>query len=280
MNRHLSKSPLGKRTPQQNNNQHNSMLYSIVTVHFNDLTGLARTLASVRNQTFDDYEQIIIDGGTRNFHELTASIGIHEKCHVVSESDDGIYDAMNKGLSLAKGDYVIFLNAGDTFFDKEVLHKVSACINTRAQPDMIYGNTEEITTAGLRYIKLARSWKFAFWTTPTRQQSIFLKRQKIKHTLRKKYTVVADVGFVYEFIKNCGPDFKPVKMDTTISSFEQGGYSHKNDWLVAKEGWSLRREVMNYDPIRTFSIVAVHGLARIARRFSSSIMKYKRRRIS
>lgn len=253
------------------------MLYSIVTVHFNDLAGLARTLTSVRNQTFIDYEQIVIDGGTKDFHEKVRPLGIHEKCHVVSERDDGIYDAMNKGLSLAKGDYVIFLNAGDTFFNEYVLDRVTTQIQAGALPDIIYGNTEEITTSGERYIKQARSWKFAFWTTPTRQQSIFFKRSKIRQPLRIQYSVIADVGFVYEFIKGCGTDFNPLILDMAISSFEQGGFSHKNDWLVAKEGWHLRREIMNYDPFRSLSIVLVHGMARITRRFLSSIKAYLKR---
>ena len=101
------------------------MLFSIITVTYNAREALEVTTESVRNQTFGDWEHLIIDGasadGTVEFAreyaaEVNASSGI-EKVKVLSERDKGLYDAMNKGLERAQGKYVIFLNAGDTFHD-------------------------------------------------------------------------------------------------------------------------------------------------------------------
>jgi glycosyltransferase involved in cell wall biosynthesis len=103
---------------------------SIITVCRNALPGLQRTRDSVRQQSCRDFEWIIIDGdstdGTREFLEKIAP----ETDHVVSEPDSGIYDAMNKGLQIATGERVWFMNAGDTFYDSKSLAAVAAIPDT------------------------------------------------------------------------------------------------------------------------------------------------------
>ena len=86
------------------------MLYSIITINFNNCDGLRRTIESVVNQTNDNYEYIVIDGGSTD-----GSVDVIQKysdriSYWVSEKDDGIYNAMNKGVRHAHGDYCLFLN--------------------------------------------------------------------------------------------------------------------------------------------------------------------------
>ena len=101
------------------------MKYSIITVNYNNKEGLRRTIESVIHQTFHDYEFIIIDGGSTDgsmdvLKEYDAQIN-----YWVSEPDSGIYNAMNKGIAKAKGEYLNFMNSGDCFYTADVLEKVS-----------------------------------------------------------------------------------------------------------------------------------------------------------
>lgn len=97
---------------------------SIITINFNNQSGLCKTVVSVISQTYRDYEYIVIDGGSSD--DSIKVIIEHEKKinYWVSEKDNGVYHAMNKGISQAQGDYLLFLNSGDFFCDSFVLENV------------------------------------------------------------------------------------------------------------------------------------------------------------
>lgn len=98
---------------------------SVVTVTWNDLAGLSRTVESLRSQTSRDFEHVVVDGGSTD--GSLAWLAEHPACtrsHVISEPDDGIYDAMNKGTKAATGELITFLNAGDVYAASDVLTRV------------------------------------------------------------------------------------------------------------------------------------------------------------
>ncbi|MCR5077584.1 MAG: glycosyltransferase [Prevotella sp.] len=110
---------------------------TVITVCYNAASLLRRTIRSVADQQYDKIEYIIVDGGST---DETKEIIRHNAACITrwtSEPDHGIYDAMNKGVAMSTGDWVIFLNAGDTFADKDVLQKVFA---EHKQADVIYGD--------------------------------------------------------------------------------------------------------------------------------------------
>lgn len=116
-------------------------LFSIITVTFNSVKNLKHTIESVKCQTFSDYEYIIIDGASSD-NTLSFIDTVKTSCFkILSETDEGIYDAMNKGLDLAKGEYVLFLNAGDTFHSNSILLKVADIVKEYNYPGIIYGQT-------------------------------------------------------------------------------------------------------------------------------------------
>lgn len=123
-------------------------LFSIITVCYNSADELERTIASVDSQSYKYYEHIIIDGASadRTPKVLAASASVSRI--VVSEPDKGIYDAMNKGLGQACGDYLIFLNAGDTFRDSETLQTYVTCVEKDNKPGIIYGQTMLVDAHG------------------------------------------------------------------------------------------------------------------------------------
>lgn len=115
------------------------MKYSIITINLNNSAGLRKTIESVVNQTFQDFEYIIIDGGSTD-----ASVDIIKEYssridYWVSEPDRGIYNAMNKGIVQAHGDYINFMNSGDCFYDNNVLNDVSYYLNY----DVVLGKYEK-----------------------------------------------------------------------------------------------------------------------------------------
>lgn len=113
------------------------MKLSIITINFNNREGLRKTIESVVPQTFKDFEWIVIDGGsTDGSRELIVQYSDHF-VYWVSEPDKGIYHAMNKGIKVANGDYVFFLNSGDWFCDNQVLDNV---FSRKTQADIVIGN--------------------------------------------------------------------------------------------------------------------------------------------
>ena len=114
----------------------NQPKFSVITVCLNEEAGLGATCESVVGQRFKDFEWIVIDGGsTDGTLEILKEYG-DSLTHLVSESDGGIYDAMNKGVAKASGEYLVFMNGGDCFASAEVLDRVAAA----PRCDLIYGD--------------------------------------------------------------------------------------------------------------------------------------------
>jgi len=118
----------------------NSPLISIVTVVYNDAKGLEKTIQSVLSQSYNNIEYIIIDGGSTD--GTVEVIKRHKKSISmwISEADKGIYDAMNKGIKLAKGRWINFMNARDIFYNQDVLSNIFLHKNYPSNTAVIYGD--------------------------------------------------------------------------------------------------------------------------------------------
>ena len=119
-----------------------SPLFSIITVTYNAEDTLPATLASVAEQTFRDYEHLIVDGASKDHTLELPRKTANDRTRIVSEPDRVIYDAMNKGMSMAKGKYYIFLNAGDAFHSAETLAGIAEAIKQNDYPGVVYGQTQ------------------------------------------------------------------------------------------------------------------------------------------
>ncbi|MCI9607948.1 MAG: glycosyltransferase [Muribaculaceae bacterium] len=116
-------------------------LFSIITVTYNAENTLPATVDSVRQQTFTDYEHLVIDGKSKD-RTVEIATDAHPRIKVTSEPDSGLYDAMNKGLDRACGKYLIFLNAGDSFHSPDTLAKIADAIIANNYPGIVYGQTD------------------------------------------------------------------------------------------------------------------------------------------
>ena len=145
------------------------MKISIITVTYNAASVLQRTLDSVKGQSYQQIEHLIIDGASKD-DTISMVEAYKAQCPyevvVLSEPDKGLYDAMNKGLRLATGDYLVFLNAGDTLHANDNLETIVSSLQTvNKQPGVIYGDTA-ITDGEGKFLYLRRlrppkqlSWK-------------------------------------------------------------------------------------------------------------------------
>lgn len=167
--------------------------FSIITVTFNAEAAVEVTLKSVREQTYPFIEHIIIDGASTD-----NTLSVIEKykdriARVVSEPDKGLYDAMNKGISLATGDYLCFLNAGDAFHESTTLQKLQAANQERA--DIIYGETA-VVNADRQFLHMRKhkapeklTWKSFRQGMLVCHQAFFVKRSMAEpYDLQYRYS--------------------------------------------------------------------------------------------
>jgi len=174
------------------------MKLSIITINYNNRDGLERTARSIVEQTFRDYEWIVIDGGSTDgsqdiMEEYSSHIAIG-----VSERDGGIYDAMNKGLERASGEYVQFLNSGDSFINRDVLERV---FTDNLLADVNYGDQWCVLDGSIiekRRYPVTMDLRFLF-RAPLGHQASFIKTSLAKaNPYRVKYTISADRAFFIE----------------------------------------------------------------------------------
>ena len=127
------------------------LLFSIVTISFNEVRTIETTLCSVLNQTCNCYEYIVIDGGSTDGTSNIIEKYSDKIDYYISEKDQGIFDAMNKGLSYASGRFVLFMNAGDKFSDVCILEKIAKL--DLLKYNFLYGDTLHQTKKGIKYYK-------------------------------------------------------------------------------------------------------------------------------
>lgn len=119
---------------------------SIITINSNDSRGLRKTIESVINQTFSDFEYIVIDGDSSDGSKELLEIYKNKITYSISEPDSGIYNAMNKGIKIAKGEYLLFLNSGDSLLESSTLTKVANRLDGNAAiyyGDLVYFNKKK-----------------------------------------------------------------------------------------------------------------------------------------
>ena len=210
------------------------MKFSIITVNYNNCKGLIKTIESVINQTCTDYEYIIIDGGS---NDGSAEVIKEYSDHItywVSERDKGVYNAMNKGIAQAKGDYVNFMNSGDVFYSHDTLEKVSHQMD---DSDFVIGKDynqdpetgEVFTTILPSRISMAALY---MWTLP--HQSAFIRRTLFNHSLYDEtLQIVADWKFYLD--KIVYEDKKVHLLDLAICKREQEGISISQASITVEE---------------------------------------------
>jgi glycosyltransferase involved in cell wall biosynthesis len=262
---------------------------SIITVNFNDANGLQKTIESVIAQSFSDFEYIIIDGGSSDNSANVIKQYENRITYWISEPDKGVYNAMNKGILQAKGEYCLFLNSGDTFYSDTVLEKV---FNTNYIEDIITGNflkqypKNAIVDKGHAYDR-AKEGKsltlFDFFISNIPHQATFIKRKLFDRygLYDENYKIVSDWLFFLKTIVWEGVKVKYI--DTTIACFNMEGISNVNITLHVLERRKILEELLppailadydyfekiNADFHRLFKCKSLHYLAQLINKIAT-----------
>lgn len=252
-------------------------MFSVVSVTRNDCAGLRKTYDSlIAQEGAPSFEWIVIDGAsTDGTVEFLKSLSPAFPVDWISEPDQGIYDAMNKGQRRSRGDYLLFLNGGDALADESVLCKVAE--NGVAKgADFIYGDALESTPDGALLYKKARSARRAWWGMFTHHQAMFYRRSSVDGLLYDlRFPIGADYAYTLEAL---GRARKTVMLPFVICIFEQGGASSQSVSSGLRDQWRIRRDVMGMSwPFRAL-IWALKVTFLLSRRWAPNL--YRRIRFS
>ncbi len=215
--------------------------FSIITVTYNAAAVLDDTIQSVLTQSYKNVEYLIIDGGsTDGTMEIVEGYG---NCiqTVISEPDKGLYDAMNKGMKLATGDYLCFLNAGDCLHEDDTLQRMVHSIQGSEFPDILYGETAIVDIQGhfLRMRRLSAPKKLT-WKSFKHGMLVCHQAFFVRHTLLEPYDLhyrySADFDWCIRMLKKARLVFNT---HLTIIDYLDEGLTTRNRMASLKERFRI-----------------------------------------
>lgn len=228
------------------------MKISVITVCKNEVKTIESTILSVINQTYKDIEYIVVDGNSTDGTKTILNKYRKKIKVLISGKDHGIYDAMNKGISKSSGDWVYFLNAGDTFYNKNILKRVTYEFNKLTNEDIFYGNIIAVKNGIKRKDVFDKVNRRYLIKNTICHQAMFTKRDLYKKygLFSNKYLISADYEWLIRmlFINNVKKRYANI----TISVHSLDG--------VSNEIKSRRRVLAEYSEIRdkyftTFEVI-------------------------
>lgn len=234
----------------------NKPLFSIITVTYNAQDVIEPTLRSVQSQSYKNFEYLLIDGASKDATVKKATDSGINFAHLVSEPDKGLYDAMNKGMSLATGEYLCFLNAGDTFHSSDTLQRIAEVVEKCAlRPDVLYGETA-VVDSNRQFVRMRRLKAPARLTWKSFKQGMlvchqaFYARRAIAPQYDLAYRYSADVDWCIKVMKNSK---QLINVNFTVADYLQNGLSLQNHraslmerFRVMRNHYGLFSTVMNH----------------------------------
>src|ERR1700743_2328493 len=216
-------------------------ILSVITIVYNNVKDIERTILSVIGQTYHNIEYIVVDGLSTD--GTLAVINKYESriARIISEKDEGIYDAMNKGLAAAKGDYVIFMNSGDEFFDADT---VAAVFASADDADIYYGETERIDAGGQslgqRRHKAPKKfdWRSFRYGMSVSHQAIYIKRA-LTEPYDRQYQLSADIDWILRIAKKAKTI---VNVNRYVAKYLVGGMSKKKHRQSLSERFHIMKK--------------------------------------
>jgi glycosyltransferase involved in cell wall biosynthesis len=182
------------------------MKISIITPTFNVENSIIETLISISSQNYTNFEHIIIDGqSTDGTSEIIKNYKLHNLIYV-SEADNGLYDAINKGVNLATGDIIGILNADDRYYSSETLDLLCEAFKNNPEVDCVYGNLEFVNGSK----KVVRKWRSKSFISGLFEKSwtpahpTFYCRKKVYEELKEykvNYEIASDADFMYRALE-------------------------------------------------------------------------------
>jgi glycosyltransferase involved in cell wall biosynthesis len=211
---------------------------SVITIVYNNVEDIGRTMLSVLNQSYPHIEYIIVDGGSTDGTIEVINKYKSRLSKFISEKDEGIYDAMNKGLALAGGEYVLFMNSGDEIYDADTVKKV---FGTEAGADIYYGETEMYDNQGRSLGKRrheapdAFTWRSFRYGMSISHQAIYIRRS-ITEPFDLNYHLSSDIDWIIRAAKKAD---RIVNVRMYVAKYLVGGMSKKRHRQSLKERFNI-----------------------------------------
>lgn len=240
------------------------MKLSIITINYNNKAGLQKTIDSVVSQTFKDFEWIIIDGGSTDGSKELIEQYSQYITYWVSEPDKGIYNAMNKGIIKANGDYLLFLNSGDSLVEKKTLYHI---FRDNHNEEILYGNIiydNEIKTKNIGFHSNNLTLLDLFKGNMPHQASLIKKKLFDSYGLYdERIKISADWKFflITIIINKCSVKY----LNVDVSYFDTTGYSFNSKPIWMKERIEIIKDLFPHYIIEDYQ----HNL------YTDEIRKYK-----
>lgn len=258
---------------------------SIITINLNNARGLRKTIESVLNQSFTDFEYIIIDGGSSDTSVEIIKEYQEKITYWISEPDAGIYNAMNKGIDKAKGEYCLFLNSGDELYSNEIIKEVFR-LEKISGYDIIYGNlARTFPDSSTDIIKMPEHITLQFLLNATLCHPVtFIKRELFSRfgKYREDLQIVSDWAFFLRVI--IFANTSQIHVDKIISNFRMDGLSSaiSNQSLLYNEREKVINESFSkdlltictsYDKYKKFHSKRVFSIFRKIKKYFLKISK-------
>jgi glycosyltransferase involved in cell wall biosynthesis len=225
---------------------------SVITIVYNDVKNIEHTLLSVLQQTYTNIEYIVIDGNSNDGTTEIIKRYQNRIAKFICEKDEGIYDAMNKGLAISTGDYVLFMNSGDEFYAPDTVENVFASAD---DADIYYGETEMIDSnrqsLGKRRHKAPAhfTWRGFKYGMSISHQAIYIRRS-LTELYDRRYGLSADIDWIIRAAKKAK---KIVNVNHYVARYLVGGMSktkHRQSLLerfdIMKRYYGLLPTVFNH----------------------------------
>lgn len=233
---------------------------SVITIVYNNIADIGRTMLSVLNQTYQPIEYIVIDGASTDGTLDIINTYKNRISKLVSEPDKGIYDAMNKGLAAATGDYVIFMNSGDEFYATDTVEKVFATAN---DADIYYSETEMVNarreSLGQRRHRAPAkfNWRSFKYGMSVSHQAIYIRRT-LAEPYDPAYQLSADIDWIIRAAKKAK---KIVRVDGYVAKYLIGGMSKTKHRQSLEERFHIMKRHYGLLPTVFNHIVIAFNLA-------------------
>ena len=214
---------------------------SLITICYNAESTLLPTLESVARQTYPHIEYIVVDGASRD-NSLDLVRSICPEALITSEPDRGLYDAMNKGICRATGDYIWFLNAGDSLRRETTVQEVVEAIEQGSAPDIVYGDTmivdEERKELGLRRLRPPHNLRKKDFLRGMLvcHQALVARRIALPYDLT--YTLSSDYDWCLRMLER---SHENRQVQTILVDYLAGGLSNQKHWRSLRERFAIMR---------------------------------------
>lgn len=253
------------------------MKLSIITINFNRKTDLEATLASVADQQFRDFEYIVIDGGSSDDSLVLLEEYQDIINYSLSEPDDGIFDAMNKGIQAATGEYLLFLNGGDTFLHSRSLADAMSYLQ-QATEDIVYGDIlVEMSYGGELRFRYPDQLNFRYFLEhDLPHQATFIRRSLFEQYGLYDATNKINADWAFFVLAICKYEVSYRHIRLAFTRFQQGGVTDtmtKMERVLSQEAFLMQHFGMFYPDILRLVHLEQNSYKTRAYRFAAGIAK-------